>query len=347
MLHFKRALKAILFVVIFLVLSAMMGMAMKFKETKSEAMLERYSQAQDIDTIILGNSVAEMVQPDLLDELCGYHSFNMTTPDQSYSVGIREMKMVASQQPLKRVVLYTTFDAGPNANSETIDRIFDRTIDAAGPMSRRLPRKIQKNLKKSLDSDVITTEESINLWIPWTSEAADSLETAWGNFKYRVKRLAKGERLSGKVVRDLNDCTNPVKEPLLTEEENTGLQEDIEAMHALPIPDGMMTDAELTELATMCAFCSDNDIDFAVLISPHRTDYYERYSGYRDYTVIMDEFLNEFITSRGFEYYNFEQNGDLHKFLPDDYFYDFEHVQDEYADRATELIAEKLLELFR
>ncbi len=346
MLHFKRVLKAILFVVIFLLLSKLMSMAMMLKETKSEAMLERYSDTKEIDTIILGNSVAETLAPEVLDERLGYHTFNMATPDQSYRVGAKEVKMVASQHPLKRVILYTTFDAGINSGGEIVDKIYERTVDSAGPLPKVTARKITKNMYTSLEPEMITTEESVNLWLPWTSEVADSWESAWGNARSRGKRLLRGERLGSQIHRDLTEVVYPVVDRELTGEEWNLLHADLEEMHSLSIPDGMMTDEELTELAELCALCSENGIELAVLISPHRTDYYDRYDGYREYTETVDEYLSMFVSERGHVYYNFEHNEDLHEILPDESFMDFEHIHEREGAVATGLIADVLSPLF-
>ena len=44
---------------------------------------------------------------------------------------------------------------------------------------------------------------------------------------------------------------------------------------------------------TYADFCRDNGIEFAVIVTPHRTDYYDRFESFREESESVSSYLND------------------------------------------------------
>ncbi|MBQ8007167.1 MAG: hypothetical protein IJ245_06015, partial [Lachnospiraceae bacterium] len=66
----------------------------------------------------------------------------------------------------------------------------------------------------------------------------------------------------------------------------------------------LMAEDKLTLLSEICSYCRDNNIELMGIVTPHRSDYLDRYMGFRESTRYISSYLDDFITKRGFLYYN-------------------------------------------
>ena len=337
--YVKRTIKAILFVAIFALLIVVLDASFEMDESATEDMLTRYSHTDDIDTIFVGNSAGEMLDDRLFSSLTGTDAFNMCTPSQGLSVSCKNIEMAASHHRIKDVILFVTFDVLDSESYDGIDHLYDRTVDSSSPFWVRVKRSIERDFARSVSSDVINTEKSVNVWIPWENETAHGFENVRGNLQKRWSRLIKGERLGCNIAFDLNSRVYETEPGELTDEDKAFLEEDINRISAMSVPEDLLAVDKVRLLENICVFCRDNDIRLKVIVTPHRTDYFDRFEGYRDNAGEISAYLRDFLQKRGVMYYNTEDDPDVHEVLPDEYFYDWEHVSEPYRDRATEYLA--------
>ena len=343
--YVRRFFKALLFIAIFLLLMGIMDYSFELDEAVTERMLTLYSEKKDIDTIFVGNSAGEMMDADLYGDTTGENAFNMCTPSQGLSVSLKNIKLACSHHRIKKVILLLTYDTVNSDSYDGIDHVYDRVVDSSSPFGTRFKNTFKRNLEESLSYDVINTERTINVWIPWENETTHGFKNLWENLKRRVTRLVQGDPLGSHIAFDLNKATYETVPEYLSEDDLALLDEDINSAQELSLPPGMLADDKLMLLAEICTFCRNNEIELTVIVTPHRSDYYDRFASYREDSEVLDAFLNEFVSKRGFMYYNTENDPKLHDTLPDTYFYDWEHIDDPYRDKATDYLTEVIKRL--
>ncbi len=341
----RRVIKAILFVLLFTFFTMILDMSFEFDERATETMLTNFSRKPQIDTVFVGNSVGEMMDADLYSSITGEYAFNMCTPSQSLSISFQNIKLASSHHKIRKVVLFASLDVVNSDRFDQIEHVYYRVVDSSSPVSTRISKAFRRNLQKSFSRETINKEQSVNIWIPWENETIHDMESFKNNLSYRFARLINRERLGSGIAYDLNVPKFAVADGTLTDADNALLQEDIATMHELPVPEGMLTEANLTLLAEILTFCQDNGIECSMIITPHRTDYFDRYASYREYHKIVSAYLAQFLSKREFAYSDTEDDADLHTILPDSYFYDVEHIRGEYKEQATEYLTRVIREL--
>lgn len=334
----KRTIKILIFASVFILLMLVFDAAFELDEGTTESMLTKYSGLSDIDTVFVGNSAGEMLDSQLYSEITGDNGFNMCTPSQGLSVSLKNIKLASSQHRINKVILLMTFDTANSENYDAIDHVYDRVVNSSSPLHKRIFYYLKQNIEKSFSFDVINTERSVNIWIPWENETIHGLPNICNNLKRRVSRILSGDRLGSKIQYDLNSVIYETVPDKLNKSDSELLQNDIDHISDLPIPSDMLAADKISLLARICSYCRNNNIDFIVVVTPHRTDYYDRYDSYREYNEVVNLYLNDFISKRGFMYYNTEEDETLHQQLPDEYFYDWEHVSKEYIEKSTDYL---------
>lgn len=331
----KRALKFILFIAIFMGLMILLDAAFELDETKTEEMLTAYSQTDDISTVFVGNSAGEMLDAAVYEELSGEPAFNMCTPSQGLSVSLKNIKLARSHHMIKKAVLLMTPDMVDTESYDAIDHLYDRTVDSSSPFYIRIRNDLKRDWEKAFADTSLGSEKTVNVWIPWENETIHGFENIRSNLSRRLKRALAHEPLGYRIAFDLNTARYETAQNDPSDEDEAVFDEDLAAMEELDIPEGMLGSDKVRLLSDMCRFCSDNGIDLTVIVTPHRPDYYGRYEGFREDNARLSAFLNDLISKRGFMYYNTEDDPRLHEILPDLYFYDWEHISDEYKGQAT------------
>ncbi len=333
--YIKRILKAILFIALLVIFTEVLNAAFELDENATEGMLTAYSHVEDIDTVFIGNSVGEMMDADMYSELTGTHAFNMCTPSQSMEISFRNLSMAASHHNIKNAIVLMSLDMVNADDYSGIEQLYDRVIDSSSPWYERMVVSLKRKYKKSVSSDMFNTEESINVFIPWQNETAHGWENISGNLKRRFDRIINNEPLGKDIAFDLNSVKYERVPGDLNNEDLDTLNADIGTASSLDSPAGVISPDNMRRLAKMCNFCKNNGIKLKVIVTPHRTDYFERYAAFREYSEITSSYLNDFISKRGQMYYNTEDDPELHDILPDRYFYDQEHLGDENFDKST------------
>ncbi len=337
--NIKRLLKAILFIIIFLLLTLLFNAAYELDESATEAMLTSYSNHSDLDTVFVGNSAGEMVDSDIFSRLSGNSAFNMCTPSQGLSVSLKNIKLACSHHNINKVILLMTFDTLNSEDYDAIDHLYDRVVDSSSPFHTRIIKSVKRNIEKSFSSKEFVTEHSINLWIPWENETHHGFSNVYSNINRRFLRFINRDPLGSQIAFDLNNVIYDRVPGQLNQNDIDMLQHDISNVSDIPISADLMAEDKLTLLSEICSYCRDNNIELMVIVTPHRSDYLDRYMGFRESTWYISSYLDDFISKRGFLYYNTEEDQNLHTTLPDEYFYDWEHISEEYVEEATDYLA--------
>lgn len=341
--YVKRILKGILFAALFILLTIGLDAVFEFDEGDTERMLVDYSGQESLNMIFTGNSAGKFMKYKRYSELSGENGFNMCTPSQGLEVAYKNIFMASSQHPIKHVVLFITYDTFNDDNTEPIEHIYDRVILSSEKPVERFEDTVKKEILESIEPDRIAREDSINLWIPWTKETVSDWNSIRNNIKRRSTRLIKGNRLGHDIAYSLERVTYETKAYEPSEDDINLLSDDIMNIENLDIPDGMLNTDKLAKLDKILVYCRDNGIKISVIVTPHRTDYFDRYESYRGYSEVLDDYLRDFINRRGHKYYNAEEDLNLHEVLPDSYFYDAEHIDEEHSITATEYMTEIII----
>ncbi len=340
--YIKRILKGLLFMLLIVIFTVVLDAAFELDETVTENMLTAFSHTSNMDTVFVGNSVGDMLDAEIYSSLSGTRSFNMCTPAQTMELSLRNTMFAASQHKIKNVILLMSIDMIDDEDYNRLDQLYDRVIDSSSPWPDRIVISTKRKIRKASSPDMINTEKSINIFIPWENETTRGWDGIKENLDRRYKRLRKKDPLGNEIAYDLNRPGYDRFNADLSKEDMEILNRDIEDAAALDIPEGMLQTGNLERIAKLCNFCRKNDIKLYVIDTPHRTDYYDRYVGFRQASEISNDYLRDFISKRGGVFHDPEKDPNLHEILPDKYFVDVEHINSKYFDKSTKYLYEVL-----
>lgn len=340
-LYIGRILRTVIFVGIFVIANMIMNLLFQLPEGASEDMLARYSEnCENYDTVIIGNSITNMVKIDMFDESTGFSSVNMGTPSQNFTVTLKALEMALEQNPVKRVVIMTGYDSFEESDDTLIDNIFSNARNANKPYWVRKYRQFSKVFERATSTDNINTTASITDWIGWIADHAYEPNMIETNYNNRIVKYFKGEKPGQSYKYDL-DTIRFERNPLnYSDSDKVKFAEDMDILKSYDITEGMIAESSMQKLDYIIKYCSENSIELIYFVSPHESTYKARY--FDNYEKI-DLFLNGFMDRRGVKYYNFENNPDIHNILKDEYFEDWEHVWAEYTDISTNVISDRVI----
>ncbi len=342
--YVKRIIKAILFASLFVVFTAFFDMAFEFDERNTEEMLTAFSEQSGLNTVFVGTSVGEMMDAKEYEKITGEHAFNMCTPSQSLSVSLKNIRLAASNHRIRKAILLTSVETVNLGQYNEIDHIYDRVVDSSSPLHVRIKNAIGRNIRKTFSKEYINREQSINIWIPWENEAVYDKDSIINNLKTRFGRLIRLEPIGYKIAYDLNTVKYAVRSGDPGDEDNRLLEEDLSAAMQLNVPQDMVSEDKLVQLSEICTFCRNNGIELIVLTTPHRSDYYSRNEDLYGNERTVSAYLKDFFAKRGVAYTDTEDDSAVHQIIPDEEFYDYEHVRDEFVSRSSEYLTGQLME---
>ncbi len=329
--HLLNSIKIILFVAIFALIMKAMNFCLVSSNWASIGRWEEYSKSDDYDTLFVGSSVGWVIVPRTIDGLNGSHCVNMSTPDQFYKTSLSAVKFVSKQQPLDKVVLLTGFDALGRPEEYTAAASFLEAEYETAPELKRYGAIVADKAGRYGRYDFLSSTDSINIWFDWVERFTYTMPQIFKNVAYRMERRNPG------YVLDMSEKIGRVEAP---GGDPGRLDTDVERAEALGLSSLSINRDSLEMLDEMAAYLKANDIRFAVIVTPHRSDVKE---GYGDEYGVIDSYLKDFVTERGGEYYNIDNDEALRERLPDDMFMDTEHI----VDQGNDLVSEKIAELLR
>ena len=322
-------IRIILFISIFALIIHVMNYCLVASNWASAGRWEQYSKADDYDTLFVGSSVGWVIVPRTIDGLNGCRCVNMSTPDQFYKTSLETVRFVSAQQPLNTVVLLTGFDALERSEDYAAAASFLEAKYETAPFVKREGAILADKLGRYTDPDFLASTDSINIWFDWVERFTYSLPQIVKNIAYRESRKDPG------YVLDMNERIERI-DPA---DSASSISSDIKSASKMNLSTIDIEADPLKKLDEMASYLKANDIRFAVIVTPHRSDVREEYGEEYD---IIDSFLNDFVTKRGGEYHNIDSDDALRERLPDEMFMDREHIVDEGNDIVSEKIAQIL-----
>ena len=325
--HLCTLISIILFVSIFAVIVHVMNFCLVASNWASIDRWEQYAGNDDYDTLFVGSSVGWVVVPRTIDGLNGCRCVNMSTPDQFYKTSLEAVRFISRRQPLQTVVLLTGFDGLERPEDYAAAAAFLDAQYETAPFRQRIAARLSDRIGRYADMDFLSSTDSINIWFDWVERFTYSIPQIYKNISYRQSRKDPGYRLdmTERIAR-----TEPETDPAFRDEDIA----EIPSFSTLDI-----NTLSLEKLDEMASFLAANNIRFVVIITPHRSDTKVAYGDEYD---AIDQYLEKFVTTRGGEYYNIDDDPSLRELLPDDMFKDQEHIVDEGNDLVSTKIAQLL-----
>ena len=322
--------KIILFISIFALIMHIMNFCLVASNWASIDRWENYSSDSDYDTLFVGSSVGWVIVPRTINGMNDCRCVNMSTPDQFYKTSLDAVRFVSRQQPLDTVVLLTGFDALEHSEDYAAAASFLEAKYETAPAAKRAGAIISDKLGRYTDFDFLTSTDSINIWFDWVERFTYSVPQIVKNIAFRQGRKDPGYvlDLTGRIERKEPDRDN-----------SSQLGSDIEKAEGLNLAKLDIDADPLRKLDDMAAYLEANNIRFAVIVTPHRSDVR---AGYGDEYAVIDSYMEEFVTKRGGMYFNIDSDDELREQLPDDMFMDKEHIVDEGNDIVSKRIAQLL-----
>lgn len=328
--HQHTKIRAVLFIIIFAVIIHIMDFCLVVSNWASIGRWEQYSSDDGYDTLFVGSSVGWVVVPRTIDGLNNCRCVNMSTPDQFYKTSLEAVRFIACQQPLETVVLLTGFDGLEREEDYAAAAAFLDAQYETAPFIQRERAILTDRLRRYANIDFLSSVDSINIWFDWVERFTYSLPQMYKNISYRLERLDPGYVLNmDKSI----DRIDPGKE-------GSSVAKDIEKAEKLNLSSIDIDSHALEKLDALASYLGANGIRFVVIVTPHRSDVR---AGYGDEYDTVDEYLEEFVTKRGGEYFNIDDDPALREELGDEMFMDQEHIVDE----GNNLVSEKIAQLLR
>ena len=336
----NRIITVAMFLAVFWVLNRIVSFVLEPLSTSSEEMWTRYTNTENIDTIIVGNSIGEMLDTDIVDSVFGGTSCNMCTPKQNIPISCDAIKVAARQNPIKRVILVSAYDGLTRTKAPVSERIFRRTMIASYPFAKRRYYDFLDRWTEATKRENFDNTESIRAWFPWIDDSQGDMGYIINNVETKAEEYLSGKKLGDGYGYSLDTVRYDRVDNGLSNEDERLLNVDLEyarALTRLDVPEGTLGEYSLRSLDEICVYCRDNGIDFTLVMMPHRSDYKKQYEGYYD---TINDYVKNFVESRGFHYHNCELDDGIHERIPDEYFYDIEHVEGAHGEELTRVIIE-------
>ncbi len=324
-------IRIILFILLFATITTIMNFVFVQSNWASIDRWEQYSAKDNVDTLFVGSSVGWVVVPQTIDGLNGTSSVNMSTPNQFYKTSFEAVRFISRQQPLQSVVLLTGFDCLERAEDYTAATAFLRAQYETASLIQREKAVITQKLGRYTDPMFLSSVDSVNIWFDWVESFTYTIPEIYKNVAYRLSRRNPGYNL---------DFSTPIDRINPPNYENILIDDDIELAKKMDLSSIDIDARSLKNLDDMANYLKANDIDFTVIVTPHRSDVMEKYGN--EYEII-DSYLDEFVTKRGGKYINIDTDAELRNQLPDDMFMDQEHIVDE----GNRLVSSKIAMLLK
>ena len=196
----KKLLSAIVIAALMIGLFGALNFALELKGTKSNMVWTNFAQAEDLDTIYIGTSVAaSSFNPNLIDDELGTSSANMASPLQKLDETYLGIQSAYERFGIKRVVMtldFTTLQLNetPNLGSAYLTQR-GRVVGLSQYLSSAAWLIAEKG--------AASAPGSINMLFPWISN-----HPAWKDGITGIKRNI-GTKLDGSSVASAVEAMEP------------------------------------------------------------------------------------------------------------------------------------------
>lgn len=331
----NRIAKITIFVACFFVINFLVGIALIPSETYSNQVVKTYSEKENIDVAYFGTSVGYHIDASQINSKLGINSVNMCTPNQFVDSSVMVSELVCSQNPIETIVLFAGVDTFEQPVYYSSHLTLNKAIFASQPLFVRLFSEFRIKLDNSLRKENLLTTDSINGMFSWIFDTTHSFSTIVDNVKVKADNYVHGRN-------DLKYNLDPYKvsNQIVTDFDYGCSAQEIHDLESISFENISISKESMDGLDRLIRFCSVNNIDFALIITPHQRDYKTELG--EDY-IVADEYLRKFVTSRGMHYLNADSDDNLRLLLDDDEdFSDKEHLAGDGVSIVSDYIADYL-----
>ncbi|MBQ8279952.1 MAG: SGNH/GDSL hydrolase family protein [Roseburia sp.] len=323
-MRISKWIKPLGFVIALCLVNGLLSFLIEPVRGSSGTMWKEYYQEESLDTVFVGSSFCVATfDPYVFDEELGVKSFNMGTPLQAIDQTISALETALEDHEIKNVIIGTGFFV---FQEEAFDKA-ELTFEKAKARQMGGLKGIAEGARYMLKEGVRDTEKSINYLFPWLYNQEEvSVEFISQNVSKKIDAWHTPEvkETSKKGYR----CFEGVVDYDTQWEINSYTYYD------------QSFDEELLEqFGKLLQLCKEQEVDVIVINSPHPTfDVVSCYETYAQSEAIVKELCQEY----GADYYNFSlAKPELFDAKPE-YFYDFEHLNDEGAKVFSRALCEFL-----
>ena len=327
--NMKKIGKVIAFVAVLLGLNALFTFAFVPANGASEVMWNDYYQMEDLDTLYIGSSVClRSFNPYIIDEKLGTNSFNMGTPSQPIDLTYLALKTAVEQHDIKRVYFGFGYFSLTMPNSQQSEAAFLQARNQYLGVTERL----QTNLSYVLKKENIGKSVSVNFMFPWV----------YNHVAFQAGAII--ENIKAKLDDSSNENLHMVNDYMrsyvgrgfgyykgVMDYNNIGNDNSVTHYY------GTFRPELLAQLEAICNLCRENEIELVIINTPRPTFDVLAY-GEEYYTVY--EWLVEYCKEQGAQYYDFNLAKPEIFVSKPEYYFNFEHLNQEGAEAFSIAFAE-------
>ena len=327
----KKSQKRILWVIALLagiiVLNAVATFLITPYSSASGAMFEQYRKMEkgSLDMVYLGDSHCyEGIDPSVIDEKTGLHSFNMGTNAQSLYHSRELLEMVMEEHEPEAVVLALDpyFLGEGHERHSRPEAAFVRARNTGQPISVKM-----KNAAGFMfDPEYGKDTESVNYFFPWVSSRG-----AKGSWQKNVKAKISGEQPANA---NWNNNREPDGFKPFTQINDYDFNASVKPEEWTI---DMLSEDALNELGEICEICRQHDAKLMVIGVPNTYSWVLRTGpAYMERNAVIKQFL----AKRDVSYYDFNLIRPDYLLMTKDDFKDWEHCNVAGADKFSSVLAD-------
>lgn len=305
-------LKPLRFLVVLCIVNIILSFLIEPVRGSSGTMWEEYYQETELDMVFIGASFcASSFDPYIFDEKLGVKSFNMGTPLQGIGQNISALETALEDHDIETVVIGMGFFVMQEDSVEKAELTFEN----AKARKKGGIGSVYEGIRYMLDEEVIGTEKSVQYLFPWlynqqeislefiSENVAEKIESWGSKSNEETVQSKKGYRSYIGVV-DYDSAWKINSYQYYNQELNPDLTAEFEKLLKL---------------------CMEKEVDVVVVQTPHPA--FDVVSCYESYEK-NEAFVTALCAKYGADYYNFSlAKPEIFEAKPE-YFYDFEHLNE-------------------
>lgn len=291
------------------------------QNSSSDNMWYGYQAKENLDTVFVGSSlVSRSLDPDRYDRMMGTSSYNMGTNAQMFAQSYTAIETAWREHHVRNVILgigYFEFQSRQGLGNEVA---FYRARNHYSSFRERL----WNDARYVLEADNFDSSVSVNYFFPWVYDHVTvSASSIAQNLQQKLSEK-KGQKSSVPGNGFSNGDTTRLDFNTLSYEDTSSAKSQKEVQPAYD------------ELAKICDFCQQHDINLYVINMP-LPEYYV--VAFPDQYFERAEKIRRICEEYGTAYYDYNVSKPELFERKDEYYMDFEHMNQEGAEAFTDSVA--------
>lgn len=317
-------IKPLRFVIVVCVINMILCFLIEPVRSSSGTMWEEYYKESELDMVFAGASFcAASFDPYIFDEKLGVKSFNLGTPLQASKQTASALETILNDHEIETVIIGTGFFSLQEGPLEQAELTFEKAkAEKRGGFSG-----IAAGMQYMFSEGVRDTEKSVKFLFPWLYNQEEiSWEFITKNVSEKVQKWSEKdeETVSKKGYR----CYLGVLD-----------YETMWEINSYTYYEQSFDEEAVLGFEEVLKLCAEKEVDVIVVNTPHPAfdvvSCYETYAENEEKVIAICE-------KYGAEYYNFSLVKPELFELKAEYFYDFEHLNQEGAEAFDNILCEVL-----